>query len=102
MAAIEGFTEHRMKVAKVLWDSNISAEYSYQAKPKLKRQLDEVLARSIPFMVVFGESEIEAGVVNVKDIANKTQETVKLEDLVSTLTRLGCKLVTDDATSLLN
>lgn len=101
VAAIEGFTADRMKIAKLLWDANISAEYSYQAKPKLKRQLDEVLDRGIPYMIVFGEAELAAGVVNVKDIANKTQDTVKLEDMVATLRSKGCKLVTDDPTSLL-
>ena len=40
-----------MRIAKALWMSDISAEYSHQESPKFKRQLDEVLERHIPFMV---------------------------------------------------
>ena len=47
----EGLVSSRMRIAKALWMSDISAEYSHQESPKFKRQLDEVLERQIPFMV---------------------------------------------------
>ena len=34
-----------MKIAQLLWEADISAEYSHKENPKLKPQMDEVLAR---------------------------------------------------------
>jgi histidyl-tRNA synthetase len=45
----------RMQVAKILWSANISAEYSHHENPKLKKQMDEALAKGFPVMLVFGE-----------------------------------------------
>jgi histidyl-tRNA synthetase len=76
-----------MKVAKLLWRSNISAEYSHHENPKLKRQLDEALARGVPIMVVFGEEEIHNGTIKVKDIKAHTEEEVKIEDVASVVSQ---------------
>ena len=62
--------------------------------------MEDVLDRKIPFMVVFGEDEIAAGTVNLKTMADKSQETVKLEDLVEVLKTKGCRLVTDVSGSI--
>ena len=75
--------KHRMKVAKQLWRSNISAEYSHHENPKLKRQLDEALARGVPIMVVFGEEEMRNGTIKVKDIKAHTEEEVALENMAN-------------------
>jgi histidyl-tRNA synthetase len=79
-----------MKVAKLLWQANISAEYAHQDNPKFKRQLDDVLERKIPFMIVFGEDELKKGVVKVKDMNNHTEVEVSENEMVKTLLSFGC------------
>lgn len=37
-----GLLEERMRLGRMLWSSDISAEYSTADNPKLKKQLDEV------------------------------------------------------------
>ena len=83
----------RMKVARALWTANISAEYSHQDNPRLKKQLDEVLERAIPFMVVFGTDEVERGTVKVKDVVGHNELEIPLDQLVATLLSLGCRCI---------
>ena len=85
----EKMIAHRMRVARILWDANISAEYSSHDSPKLKRQLDEVLERSIPFMLIFGEDEIAADMVKIKDISARTEEQVPIGTAVQALVAKG-------------
>lgn len=80
----------RMRVAQLLWQANISAEYSHQDNPKFKKQLDEALERAIPFMVVFGTDELANGTVKVKDMRNKTEDEVPLAQVVEVLLGKGC------------
>jgi histidyl-tRNA synthetase len=86
-------TVNRMKIAKLLWNFNISAEYSHQENPKFKRQLDEVLERGIPFMVVFGTEELEKGVVKVKDMKIHDEVEIDLNEIPSFLISRGCKTI---------
>ena len=80
----------RMRVAQRLWGANISSEFSHSDNPKFKKQLDEALERSIPYMVVFGQEEVDKGVLKIKDMAVKTEVEVPREELVSALVALGC------------
>jgi histidyl-tRNA synthetase len=89
-----GYIPQRMRIAQKLWHANIAAEYSYHPNPKLKRQLDETLERNIPFMVVFGETEVEKGVVNLKAMGAHIEEEVPLDNLVARLLELGAIPVT--------
>lgn len=86
-----------MRVAKLLWDANISAEYPHQDNPKFKKQLDTALERSIPFVLVFGEEEMAKGTVKVKDMNKHTEEEVLLSQLVEHLRSLGCGTVSSGA-----
>lgn len=86
-------TAHRMKITKLLWASNIPAESSHQDSPKFKRQLDEVLERSIPFMVVLGQEELEKGTVKIKDMIKHDEVEVDINDMVSFLLSRQCRSV---------
>jgi histidyl-tRNA synthetase len=85
----ENMMLERMKVAKVLWDSNISAEFNQQENPKLKYEIANALDRNIPFMVVIGEEEAKENKCKVKDLAERTEDTVAQADLVSFLRKKG-------------
>jgi histidyl-tRNA synthetase len=83
----------RMRVAKLLWNANIPAEYSHQDSPKFKKQLDETLERGIPFMVVFGEDEMAKGVVKLKNMREHTEQEVALGALVASLLKDNCTVI---------
>ena len=78
-----------MRLARVLWDANISAEFSQQENPKLKFEIANALDRQIPFMVISGEEEAREGKCKVKDLGNRTEETVAVSDLVDVLCGKG-------------
>lgn len=82
----------RMQLASSLWKANISAEYSHLDNPKFKKQLDEVLERGIPYMIVIGEDELkkEVPTVNIKSMQEHTEHTVPLAEVISQLQALGC------------
>lgn len=87
------FVPTRMQIARILWQANISAEYSHQENPKFKKQLDEALERFIPFMVIFGEEEVTKGVVKVKNMKTHEEVEVPMTDIVETLLKQGCSQV---------
>jgi len=84
---------HRMRIARGMWRADISAEYSHKENPKLKPQMDEVLERDIPYMVVFGDDEIAKGVVQLKNMRERTEKEVAIDDLAKTLLEAGCSTV---------
>mmetsp|Transcript_26603 Transcript_26603/g.57187 ORF Transcript_26603/g.57187 Transcript_26603/m.57187 type:complete len:132 (+) Transcript_26603:631-1026(+) len=88
-SAGENLLKDRMKLTKVLWDANISAEFSQQENPKLKFEITNALERQIPFMVIAGEEEAKEGKCKVKDLNARTEETVDVSDLVKTLRGKG-------------
>ena len=81
--------QERMKLTNILWDANISAEFSQQDNPKLKFEIANALDRDIPFMVISGEEETKEGRCKVKDLKARTEETVEVKDLVATLRGKG-------------
>lgn len=88
-SAGDNLLRERMKLTKVLWDANISAEFSQQENPKLKFEIANALDRQIPFMIIAGEEEAKEGKCKVKDLNARTEETVDVNDLVKTLRSKG-------------
>eukprot|EP00882_Tetradesmus_deserticola_P020206 GHRQ01021783.1.p2 GENE.GHRQ01021783.1~~GHRQ01021783.1.p2 ORF type:complete len:143 (+),score=88.13 GHRQ01021783.1:426-854(+) len=83
-----GMQVKRMEVAAKLWAAGIKAEFGFKPNPKMGDQLGYALEQGIPFMVLFGETELQQGQVKVKDMAAKTEEAVALDELVGVLQRL--------------
>ena len=84
----------------MLWDANISAEFSQQVNPKLKYELADALEREIPFMAIVGEEEVQSDTCKVKDLKARTEETVPICELVATLRKkgvipVGCELAAE-------
>ena len=88
-SAGDAMMKEKMNIARILWDAKLSAEFSQKESAKLKRELQNALDRGIPFMVIVGEAEWKENKCVVKDIVAKTEETVALDDLVSTLRSKG-------------
>lgn len=81
--------KEKMKVARLLWNANISAEFGQQESAKLKKEVVNALDREIPFMVVIGEAEWADGKCQLKDLGNNTADWIPLENLVVMLRQKG-------------
>jgi hypothetical protein len=75
----------RMELCAKLWSAGIKAEFGFKPNPKMGDQLGHALESGIPFMVLFGEDELAAGKVKVKDMAAKSEDVVALDALVGDL-----------------
>ena len=54
-----GMHRRRMEVAAALWAAGLRAEFGFKPAPKMADQLGYALKQGIPFLVLFGESEVE-------------------------------------------
>lgn len=80
-----GLDEERMKLCIELREGGIRAETGYSKNPKMRGQLNYVLANNIPSMIVIGENEMREKSVQIKDMKSQTQETVDRSILVEYL-----------------
>jgi len=85
MTAQKNLVEQRMMIVGALWSNNIRTEHSYKKNPKMLNQLQFCEETGIPLAVVIGESELERGVVKLRDVKTREEEEVKREDLVSVI-----------------
>ncbi|MFD2725642.1 histidine--tRNA ligase [Hyunsoonleella rubra] len=73
-----------LKAIKHLRAQGINAEL-YPDSAKMKKQMTYANRRQIPFVVLVGESEIEANHFTLKDMVSGSQEKVSLDTLISTI-----------------
>ena len=74
-----------MKVVTELWNGDIRTEHSYKKNPKMLNQLQYCEESGIPLAVVLGTSEIEAGVVKIRDIATREEVEVKRTEMIEAI-----------------
>ncbi|CEF63792.1 Histidine--tRNA ligase, cytoplasmic [Strongyloides ratti] len=86
--AQKGLLKERMNICKELWGSDIKAEMVYKKNPKLLTQLQYCEEKAIPYAIIIGQREIEEGVVKVRNVVNREENDVKLNDLSSKLKEL--------------
>jgi histidyl-tRNA synthetase len=83
-----GSLKERMKVAAMLWEAGITAEFAYKAKPKLPQQFKAAETNDVPYAVILGEDELKAGKVKIKELGleeghpEKEGVLVALDDMV--------------------
>merc|ERR1711936_1364875 len=85
VSAQKQLMEERMKLVDELWAADIRTEHSYKKNPKLLSQLQYCEENSIPIAVMVGTSELEKGVVKLRDVATRAETEVTREDLVATV-----------------
>lgn len=78
-------THHRMKLCSELWNAGIKAEHSYKLNPKLLDQLQYCEARGIPWAIVIGESELQKGVVKLRNIETREEFEIPQNSLIEEL-----------------
>lgn len=71
-----------------LRDAGIGARIAFAwNRRSLKSQMREAGRHDAPFVVIIGESELDAGAVTLRDMINGQQESVKLDELKTWLTK---------------
>ncbi|XP_063702859.1 histidine--tRNA ligase [Culicoides brevitarsis] len=80
-SAHKGLHEKRLEILTRLWDGNIKAEHSYKQNPKLLAQLQHCEENKIPYAVILGDSELERGVVKLRDVQTRNEEELPIENL---------------------
>lgn len=86
-SAHKGLHEKRLKVLSELWDAGIKAEQSYKSNPKLLAQLQHCEENSIPFVIILGDSELERGVVKLREVLTRKEEEISRDNLVDEINR---------------
>lgn len=66
-----------------LWNAKLKAEFA--VAKKVVKQIDRAIQSGIPLMVIVGDSELEQGVANIKELATNTQVTVPRDQVVEEL-----------------
>jgi len=72
----------RMKIASELWQAGIKCEFGFKPNPKMGDQLNYALKSGIPLVILFGEDEINAGMVKLKDLDAEAEEEISRTDIV--------------------
>jgi histidyl-tRNA synthetase len=91
VAAIDGLLEERMKIAEELWANGINAEFQFKTNGKLGKQLALCEKTQIPVAVIIGSTELEKGIVKVKDILQTVEYEIPRETMVSKIKQLLSK-----------
>ncbi|CAG0893428.1 unnamed protein product [Darwinula stevensoni] len=84
-SAQKGLLQERMKLTSFLWKNGIKTEQPYRSNPKLLAQLQYCEDRKIPLAIVLGQSEMEQGVVKLRDVQSREEEDVPRDHLLGAI-----------------
>ena len=76
-----------LKIAEILRKANYKVEVEMKQR-KMKKSLEYANEENIPYVFILGEDELKQNQVSVKDMKNKTQTTISLENLVENFKKL--------------
>ncbi len=71
-----------LKIAQMLRDAGVSAKFEVMGRKMAKALEDADKRKEADYAVIVGERELKEGKVVVKDLANRTQTEVKIDELV--------------------
>ncbi|MBR6972961.1 MAG: histidine--tRNA ligase [Bacteroidales bacterium] len=80
----EASVAYLLPLAGKLRENNINCEV-YPDSSKLKKQFEYAEKNNIPFFIIAGESEAQAGTVNIKNLETGEQSTVSIAEAVAFL-----------------
>lgn len=80
--------EYSLPLARALREAGIATEI-YPDQTKLKKQFDYADRKCIPFISINGESEMEQGLMQIKNLASGEQKQFAKDDLEGILSFLG-------------
>jgi histidyl-tRNA synthetase len=71
-----------LKIAQLLRNAGVSAKFEVMGRKMAKALEDADKRKEADYAVIVGERELKEGKVVVKDLANRTQTEVKIDELV--------------------
>lgn len=77
-----------LKVATLLRESGVRTEV-YCRPTRISTQLKYADSKGIPYAIILGSDEVEAGTVAVRDLANRDQQVISREQLVEHIQQLA-------------
>jgi len=81
-SAHKGLLERRIELIGQLWNGGVKAEHSYKSNPKLLAQLQYCEENQIPLALILGDSELSRGVAKLREVQNRSEVEVPLDNLV--------------------
>lgn len=78
--------EYALNVSKYLRDSKINTEIYFE-NGKIGKKLEYADKRNIPFVIIIGDDEIKNKTVTIKNMKEKEQKTIKIEEVVKFIKR---------------
>nr|XP_015834771.1 PREDICTED: histidine--tRNA ligase, cytoplasmic isoform X1 [Tribolium castaneum] len=87
-SAQKNLVEERMKLCNHLWDEGFKVEHSYKKNPKLLVQLQHCEEYGIPLAVILGESEIQRGVVKLREVKSRNEVEVPRTQLADEIRKM--------------
>lgn len=81
----KGLGEERLKLVNRLWNAGIRCENSTKHSQKVLTQFQHCEEYGIPFGLIIGSSELERGVVKIKEFATREEYDVAIDDLVEVI-----------------
>ena len=80
--------QESLKVATLLRQNGIRAEV-YSRPARMSAQIKYADTKGIPYAVILGSDEVEAGTVAVRDLANRAQHIVPRAELIEHIRQLS-------------
>jgi len=78
---MRGDFKYALNIAKKLREENINTEVYFE-DGKLGKKLEYANKRNIPFVIIIGEDEIKNGLITLRDMNNKKQNTVNIKEAI--------------------
>jgi len=73
--------KYALNVANKLRDNKVNVEVYFE-DGKLGKKLEYANKRNIPFVIIIGEDEIKNGLITLRDMNNKKQNTVNIKEAI--------------------
>lgn len=86
-SAQKNLLEPRMELCRELWDAGLKVEQSYKKNPKLLVQLQHCEENGIPLALILGESELQNGVVKLREVTSRAEVEVPRNEIVAEIKR---------------
>lgn len=71
-----------LKLSSFLWKNGIQCKFVEKQDVMMKEQIVSCLSENIRWMIVFGSNEFKNGEIIVKDLENRKQSSVKIENIL--------------------
>jgi histidyl-tRNA synthetase len=84
----EGLEMESIKIAEQLRQAGLNVEIYYGADYTFRAQISFAARKNVPFVVIAGEDEIKAGIVQLKNMSTREQKPLKIGECATEIKNL--------------